>query len=223
MNKIVVLWSGLLLPAVAVAAPFCAVNGGGTTCAYYDVQTCRAAAGLGGACVANSNEARPDGGSSQRPPIKFIDRNAATDAIERNAQKSQGNAIRQLEVEQPRGYRDRQSIEAPVPSPAATQAPTIAATASPVLVCNLRVGDNKNIQEVTFTINLVNQTVNLDQETDSHPARVSDNFIEWEHYGKHGKKVHTTINRLTGSLSGSVGKEDLQGKCAAFSQANRKF
>lgn len=223
MNKRVVLLSGLLLPVFAAAAPFCAVNGGGTTCAYYDVQTCRAAAGLGGACVVNSNEARPDGGSSQRPPIKFIDRNVATDAIERNARKSQENTMRQLEVEQRRGDIDRQNIEAPVPSPAATQAPTVAPNSSLVLVCNLRVSGNKKIEEVTFTFNLVNQTVNFGQETDSDPARISDNSIEWEHYGKHGVKYFHRINRLTGSLSGRVGKDDLQGKCAAFSQANRKF
>ena len=224
VNKKVILLSGLLLPVFVAAAPFCAVNGGGTTCAYYDVQTCRAAAGIGGACVVNSNEARPDGGSSQRPPIKFIDRNPVTDAMERNTQNPRENATRKLEVEQRHGDIDRQNIEAPVPSPAATQSPTVAHNASLVLVCNLRVGDNKNIQEVTFTINLVDQTVNIDQKGDSHRARISDNYIEWEHCcNNRGKKVNTAINRLTGSLSGHVGTDDVQGKCAAFSQANRKF
>lgn len=224
MNKKFILLSGLLLSDFALAAPFCSVNAGGTTCAYYDVQSCRAAAGIGGACVANSNEARPDGGSSQRPPIKFIDRNPVTDAIERNTQNPRESATRKPEAEQRRGDIDRKNIEAPVPSPAATQAPTVAPNSLLVLVCNLHVSGNKQLQEVMFTINLANQTVNIDQKADSHRARISDHFIDWDHCcSSRGEKIYTAINRLTGSLSGRVGPDDVQGKCAAFSQANRKF
>ncbi len=217
------LLAGLLLPAFAAAAPFCAVNGAGTTCTFYDVHTCRTAAGFGGACVANSNEARPDGGSSQRPPIKFIDRNPITDSIESSAQRPREGAIRKLEMEQQRDDRDLPSIEAPVPAPPTTQAPIATPNTSLVLVCNLRVSGNKQIEEVTFTFNLANQTVKFGEQSTSDPARISDNLIEWEHYGKQGTKYFTSINRLTGSLSGRVGKDDIQGKCAAFSQASRKF
>lgn len=224
MNKKVLLISVLLLPVFALAAPFCAVNGGGTNCAYYDVQSCRSAAGLGGACVVNSDEVRPDGGSSQRPPIKFIDRNSVTDAIERNAQKSQENATRQLELEQRNRNLDRQNIEAPIPAPPVTHAPTVDPNAPLVLVCNLRDSGINKIVEVTFTVDLVNQRVYFGEAVDSHPARITDNAIEWNHYNKHdNENVYTKINRLTGSLSGSAGKYALQGKCAAFTQANRRF
>lgn len=218
MNKRFLLLSVLLLPAFAVAAPFCAVNGGGTTCAYYDVQSCRSAAGPGGACVVNPNEVRPDGGSSQKPPIKYIDRNAVTDTIERNTREAQEGAMRLLEIEQRRRDLDRQNIEAPIPAPAATPTPTVDPSAPLVLVCNLRGSGRNQNEEVTFTVDLVNQTVN------SHPARISDYTIEWEFYNKDNKEnVYTKINRLTGSLSGEAGKFNIQGKCAVFSQANRKF
>lgn len=222
MSKRVLLLLVLLLPVFTVAAPFCAVNGGGTTCAYYDVQSCRSAAGPGGACVVNSNEAHPDGGSSQRPPIKYIDRNAVTDTIERNKQKAQENALRQLEIEQRRRDLDRQNIEIPQQNTPAPTTSTTEPNAPLTLVCNVSESDRNKIDEVIFTVNIVNQTVN------GWPAQISDKAIEWEFYNEDTKyNVYTLINRLTGSLSGEgsgkAGKYNIRGKCAVFSQADRKF
>lgn len=68
----------LLLSTGTIAAPFCAVTGGGTTCVYYDVQSCRQAAGLGGACVVNPNEMQPDS-TPRRGSIEFNRSNPAID------------------------------------------------------------------------------------------------------------------------------------------------
>lgn len=40
-----------------LAAPFCAVTSMGKQCDYYDYQSCINAAGYGGACVANNQQA----------------------------------------------------------------------------------------------------------------------------------------------------------------------
>lgn len=61
----------LLFPALATAAPFCAVTGGGTNCAYSDVQSCRLAAGPSGACVVNPNEMQSQRSSPQGSGIHF--------------------------------------------------------------------------------------------------------------------------------------------------------
>lgn len=226
MNKSVILLSSLLFPTFAVAAPFCAVTGYGTYCGYYDVQTCQHAAGPSGACVAN-----PDQGdsASRRPPVKFLEGGITTDRIRRNREaaakqraEEQEAELRQLEIEQRHRDLNRQNnIEAPIPAPVTT--PTDP-NAPLVLVCNLRDSGRNQVEQVTFTIDLVNQTVNFGPTANSLPARISDNAIEWEFEHKVNKEhVYTKINRLTGSLSGKAGKDDLQGKCAVFSQADRKF
>src|SRR5260221_4353065 len=48
----------------AFAAPFCAVFSYGRQCFYFDMNSCRQAAGNSGACVINSDEVKaPQGGS----------------------------------------------------------------------------------------------------------------------------------------------------------------
>lgn len=46
------------------AAPFCAVFSYGRQCFYYDMNSCRQAAGSAGACVINQEEARPPSGGA---------------------------------------------------------------------------------------------------------------------------------------------------------------
>lgn len=141
-----VLLSVFLMPAFAVAAPFCVLDPGSTTpyCWYYDLQSCRQAAGIsGGACLVNSNEVHPDGGSiqrhdgglnqnppiEQRPRIKFLQGDTVGDTIRRRKQENakeltdkQEYQLRQLEIEQRRRNLNRQNIEAPT-SPISSERP----------------------------------------------------------------------------------------------------
>lgn len=53
----------LIVPDQVRAAPFCAVFGHGRECFYFDMTSCRQAAGTAGMCVVNQDEvqARPGG------------------------------------------------------------------------------------------------------------------------------------------------------------------
>lgn len=51
----------------AEAAPFCAVFSYGKQCFYFDMDSCRRAAGDSGACVINQDEVRPPMGGSGAP------------------------------------------------------------------------------------------------------------------------------------------------------------
>jgi hypothetical protein len=48
-------------PAGALAAPICAVYRSGTSCSFYDMDTCRFATIFSGFCMFNEDEARPTG------------------------------------------------------------------------------------------------------------------------------------------------------------------
>lgn len=230
MNKKILLLSVLLLPDFSVAAPFCAVTGGGTNCWYNDVQSCRRAAGSSGACVVNPNVVHPDDGFNQtpqinqRPPIKFIDKNSVTETIQRNRQEAdkqraeeQESELRQLEIEQRRRDLDRQQK---VPAPAGEmddiKKPQPEHNAPLTLVCDLREGGRH--EEFTVTVDMVNQTV------DGRQARISNNYIEWEAEDK-GKKLQWSLNRFSGLMTFSIEgrRGNAQGPCEALSKAERKF
>lgn len=107
-----------LLSSVAAAAPFCAVTATGTNCWYYDVPSCRQAAGPSGACVVNSNDARTDGGTRQTQSIEFNRTNPFIDTYQREMQEGarrraedQEWELRQLEIEQRRRNLARQSTD----------------------------------------------------------------------------------------------------------------
>ena len=54
----------LFASTAAFAAPFCAVFSYGTQCYYYDMDSCRSAAGNLGACITNQEEVKqPSGGA----------------------------------------------------------------------------------------------------------------------------------------------------------------
>lgn len=53
----------VLSPSV-FAAPFCAVFSYGTQCFYYDMNSCRQAAGSQGACIINQEEVKPPSGGA---------------------------------------------------------------------------------------------------------------------------------------------------------------
>ena len=96
----------LLLSPLAIAAPFCAVTGTGTNCAYYDVQSCRQAAGSRGACVVNPNEVQPDS-TPRRGSIQYGDRgraietfNASQRALEESRQREQEEFAARYQREQ---------------------------------------------------------------------------------------------------------------------------
>jgi len=106
----------LFFPAVVFAAPFCAVTGAGTNCWYYDVQSCRQAAGPGGACVANPEEVRS--GSQPRQQLEFIRKNPALESYERGTRErdrqradEQEWELRQLEIEKRRRDLARQNTD----------------------------------------------------------------------------------------------------------------
>jgi outer membrane protein assembly factor BamE (lipoprotein component of BamABCDE complex) len=46
----------LLISTQVFSAPFCVVNSYGTNCWYYDMNSCRQAAGNQGACIVNQQE-----------------------------------------------------------------------------------------------------------------------------------------------------------------------
>lgn len=96
-----------LFSVLATAAPFCAVTGSGTNCWYYDAQSCRQAAGTGGACVVNPSEVQFEGGTRQRPGIRFGTVAPAIESYNRNMQEADRQRaedraldLRQLEIEQ---------------------------------------------------------------------------------------------------------------------------
>ena len=103
-------------PAYVVAAPFCAVTGGGTDCAYYDALSCQQAAGPSGACVVNPNEVQSD--SQQRPKIEFERKNRAIESYQRGMREGdrqraedQEWELRQIEIEKRRRDLARQSSD----------------------------------------------------------------------------------------------------------------
>ncbi len=51
-------------PSKAEAAPFCVVRSYGTDCFYYDLPSCRRAAGPDGACIVNPDEAQAPSGAA---------------------------------------------------------------------------------------------------------------------------------------------------------------
>jgi hypothetical protein len=53
---VLVVTLNIFLATHAAAAPFCAVFSFGRQCFYYDMDSCRQAAGTSGACVVNSEE-----------------------------------------------------------------------------------------------------------------------------------------------------------------------
>lgn len=107
MSKQTVLLLQLLVFSSAVAAaPFCAVTGVGSNCWYYDVQSCRQAAGPSGACTVNPNEAKSNSAPSQRSP-NFIRSNPAIDSYERaRRERSQDRAEDQLRRDMARQNTD---------------------------------------------------------------------------------------------------------------------
>ena len=119
MNAIAFVSGSLfLLPALVAAAPFCAVTGSGTNCWYYEVQSCRQAAGPGGACVANPDEVRPSTGSRPRQQPEFIQSNPAIESYQRGIQEGdrrraeeQEWQLRQLEIEKRRRDFVRQNTD----------------------------------------------------------------------------------------------------------------
>lgn len=107
-----------LFPALATAAPFCAVTGAGTNCSYYDVQSCRLAAGPGGTCVVNPYELQPDSGVGQRQRIEPARVNPAIETFQRGVREGdrqraedQEWELRQLEIEKRRRDFARQSTD----------------------------------------------------------------------------------------------------------------
>jgi hypothetical protein len=59
MRTTISIWILALTMGSAHAAPFCAVFSFGRQCFYYDMDSCREAAGTQGACAVNSEEIRP--------------------------------------------------------------------------------------------------------------------------------------------------------------------
>ncbi|HEU0189511.1 MAG TPA: hypothetical protein VFQ97_05885 [Gallionella sp.] len=60
-----ILLAVLLFVSTSVfAAPFCAVFSYGKQCYYYDINSCRQAAGTQGACVVNEEEAKQPTGNT---------------------------------------------------------------------------------------------------------------------------------------------------------------
>lgn len=107
--RILVIVSACSIPVTAVAAPFCAVTAAGANCFYYDVQSCRQAAGTAGACVVNSGEVQSDSATRQRSGIRFSTVKPAIDTYQqgiregdRQRAEDQLWELRQLEIEQRR-------------------------------------------------------------------------------------------------------------------------
>ena len=108
----------LFLPTLVAAAPFCAVTGVGTNCWYYDVQSCRQAAGPGGACVANPDVVRPSAESRPREQFEVLRNNPAIEPFQRGLQEGakrraeeQEWELRQMEIDKKRRDLARQNTD----------------------------------------------------------------------------------------------------------------
>lgn len=201
----------ICISASVVAAPFCSVTAVGTSCIYYDVQTCRSAAGLGGACVANTNTSTNTGSDSpsgSRSSPRFIDRNPVLDRMRENEGRRAEPSDDEVEPRRERRQDSRES-DAPRRTPLDPNAPI-------VLVCQLR-GPGLN-EEYTVTVDLVKQTAN------GRTAQISNTYILWERE-KQGQRFEFAINRFSGvmTVTGRNPRDGAQGKCDALSQTDRRF
>lgn len=207
----------ICISANAIGAPFCAVTGAGHSCLYYDVQSCRIAAGPNGACVANTNadtSSYPGTGAESRTSPRFIDRNPVLDGMREGARR-RAEAKEEEDIEPRRKdlSRERPELDVPRKPPPDPNAPY-------VLICSIDFRRaNREVSEVSVAVDLVKQTV------DGQRAQISEAFIKWEKQGADGLRFETTINRLSGTITvfSYESQRSYKGRCEAFAGTDRRF